>query len=103
MLHTTTYAGIATICDPRFNFSVFQVVLPSSLDDRKRQKLQLNTKECYTQYQQREQAIRRSKHHENPASTTQNPEDDDELSNAKLYGSVSAVLETETKFQRYLS
>jgi hypothetical protein len=23
MLHSTTYAGIATICDPRFNLSVF--------------------------------------------------------------------------------
>jgi hypothetical protein len=57
MLHNTAYAGIATICDPQFNFIVFQVVLPSSLDDRKRQKLQLNMKECYTQYQQREQAI----------------------------------------------
>ena len=39
MLHNTTYAGIATIYDLRFNFSVFQVVLPSSLDDCKRQKL----------------------------------------------------------------
>jgi Domain of unknown function (DUF4413) len=70
MLHNTTYARIATICDPRFNFSVFQVVLPSSLDDRKRQKLRLNMKECYTRYQQREQAIWRSKLNENPALTT---------------------------------
>ena len=79
MLYTTTYAGIATICDPQFNFSVFQVVLPSSSDDRKRQKLQLNMKESYIQYPQQEQAIRRSKHDENPAFIIQNPKDDDEL------------------------
>ena len=60
-------------------------------------------KECYTQYQQQGQAIRRSKHHENPAFTTQNPKDDDELSNAELYRSAPAVLETETKLQRYLN
>ena len=60
-------------------------------------------KECYTWYQQREQAIRRSKQHENPALTTPNPEDDDELSNAKLYRRAPAVPETETKLQRYLS
>jgi hAT family C-terminal dimerisation region len=102
MLHNTTYAGIATICDPRFNFSVFQVVLPSSLDDRKRQKLRLNMKECYTRYQQREQAIRRSKLYENPAPTTQNLEDEDELSNAELYRSAPAVPETETELERYL-
>ena len=103
MLYTTTYAGIATICDPQFNFSVFQVVLPSSSDDRKRQKFRLNMKECYTRYQQREQAIRRSKQHENPALTTQNPEDDDELSDAELYRRALAVPETETELQRYLS
>jgi Domain of unknown function (DUF4413) len=61
MLHQTTYAGIATICDPRFNFSVFQVVLPSSSEDRKRQKLRANMKECYTRYQLREHAIRRAR------------------------------------------
>jgi len=102
LLHSSTYAGIATICDPRFNFSVFQVVLPSSQDDRKRQKLRLNMKECYTRYQQREQAIRRLKLHENPAPTTQDPKDDDELSDAELYRSAPAVPETETELERYL-
>jgi hypothetical protein len=48
MLHLTTYARIATICDPRFNLSVFGVVLLSSTNDRRRQKLRLNMKECYT-------------------------------------------------------
>jgi hypothetical protein len=60
-------------------------------------------KEYYTQYQQRRQAIGRSKHYENPAFTIQNPEDDDELSNAELYRSAPAVSDTETKLQQYLS
>ena len=59
-------------------------------------------KECYTRYQQREQAIRRSKLHENPALTIQNPEDDDELSNAELYRSALAASETETELEWYL-
>ena len=59
-------------------------------------------KECYTRYQQREQAIRCSKLYENPAPTTQNLEDEDELSNAKLYRRAPAVPETETKLERYL-
>src|SRR5277367_154325 len=101
MLHNTTHARIATICGPRFNFSVFQVVLPSSTDDRKRQKLRMNIKECYTRYQQREQAIRRSRFNEYLAAT-QNLEDKDEHSNAKLYRSAPAVPETETKLYRYI-
>ena len=84
-MHATTYAGVATICDPRFNFSVFQVILPSSTEDRKRQKLRLNIKDCYTHYQQHEQAIRRSKACKNPAPLTQNLEDKDEMSDAELY------------------
>ena len=59
-------------------------------------------KECYTRYQQREQAIRRSKLNENLAPTAQNPIDDDELSDAELYRSAPAVLETETELERYL-
>jgi hAT family C-terminal dimerisation region len=102
VLHTHAHAGIATICNPRFNFSVFQVVLPSSSDDRKRAKLRMNMKECYSRYQQREQAIRQAKQHENPLPTTQNEEDDDELSDAELYRSALAVPETETELQRYL-
>jgi len=48
MLYITTYAKIATICNLKFNFSVFQVVLLSSSKDQKRQKLCVNMKECYT-------------------------------------------------------
>ena len=102
MLHSTTYAGIATICDPRFSSSVFGVVLPSSSDDRRRQKLRLNMKECYTRYQQRAQAIRRSKLHDNPPLTSP-LSDEDELSNAELYRSALAVSETETELERYIT
>ena len=102
MLHSTTYARIATICDPRFNLSVFGVVLPSSSDDRRRQKLRLNMKECYTRYQQRAQAIRRSKLHDNPPLTSP-LFDKDELSDAKLYQSAPAAPETETELERYIT
>jgi hypothetical protein len=94
MLHSTTYARIATIYDPRFNLSVFRVVLPSLSDDRRCQKLRLNMKECYTRYQQRAQAIRRSKLYNNPLLTSP-LSDEDELSDAELYRSAPAVLETE--------
>jgi hypothetical protein len=102
MLHSTTYARIATICDPRFNLSVFGVVLPSSSDDRRRQKLRLNMKECYTRYQQQAQAIRRSKLHDNPPLTSP-LSNEDELSNAELYRSAPAVSETEIEFERHIT
>lgn len=59
-------------------------------------------KDCYTRYQQREQAIRRSKACENPAPPTQNLEDEDEMLDAELYRTALAVLETETELERYL-
>lgn len=102
MLHSTTCAGIATICDLRFNLSVFGVVLPSSSDDRRRQKLRLNMKECYTRYQQRVQAIRRLKLHNNPPQTSP-LSDEDELSDAELYRSAPAAPETETELERYIT
>jgi hypothetical protein len=98
MLHSTTYARIATICDPRFNLSVFGVVLPSLSNDRCRQKLRLNMKECYTRYQQRAQAIWRSKLYNNPPLPNE-----DELSDAELYRSALAVLETEIELERYIT
>lgn len=60
-------------------------------------------KECYTRYQQREQAIRRLKLNENLAPTTQDLEDDSELSDVELYRSAPAGPETETELERYLS
>jgi hypothetical protein len=102
MLHLTTYAMIATICNPRFNLSVFGVVLPSSSNDRRRQKLRLNMKECYTRYQQRAQAIWRSKLHDNPLLISP-LSNEDELSNAKLYRSALAISQTETELERYIT
>jgi hypothetical protein len=78
------------------------VVLPSSSNNRCRQKLHLNIKECYSQYQQRKQAIQRLKLYDNPAPTSQ-LSDEDEQSNAELYQSALAVPETETELERYLS
>jgi hypothetical protein len=101
MLHSTTYAGIATICNLRFNLCVLGVVLPSSSDDYCFQKLRLNIKERYTQYQQRAQAIRCLKLYNNPLLTS-TLSSEDELSNAKLYQSALAVPETETELEQYL-
>jgi hypothetical protein len=78
------------------------VVLPSSSDDCRCQKLRLNIKECYTRYQQQAQAIWRSKLHDNPLLTSP-LSSEDELSNAKLYRSAPAVLETETELERYIT
>ena len=62
----------------------------------------MNIKDCYTRYQQCEQAIRRSKACENPAPLTQNLKDEDEMSDAELYQTAPAVLETETELEQYL-
>jgi cell division protein FtsB len=102
LLYITTYARIATICNPRFNYSVFQVVLPSSTKDRKRQKLCTNMKDCYHRYLQQAQAIQRSEIQENPALVVQNPKDEAELSDTKLYRNALAIPETETELERYL-
>jgi hypothetical protein len=60
-------------------------------------------KECYTQYQLQEQAIRHARLVESIGLTfSLNQEDSDELSNAKLYQSAPLALAIETKLDWYI-
>jgi hypothetical protein len=88
-LNAHTHSSIATICDPWFNVSVFQVVLPLSTNDRKRKKIRENMRNCFSTYLQRELAIQRA--HRQWESLEVVIDEEDELSDADLYRRAPAV------------
>ncbi len=70
LLHTTklndyyttirqqNYAIVATICDPRFNFNVFQNLWPDSRDDGRRSRVRKQFQNTFIQYEKREHELR---------------------------------------------
>jgi hypothetical protein len=52
------HAGIATICDPRFNYGVFNRSLPEWTGNAKKAKIMSNFKNCFIKYEDQKQAIR---------------------------------------------
>lgn len=51
------YAIVATVCDPRFNFNVFQNLWPDSSSDGRRLQVRKQFIETFIQYEHREQAL----------------------------------------------
>jgi hypothetical protein len=105
-LHSHVHASIATICDPRFNFNVFNILMPSLADNAKKAMIKSGFKTAFYKYQEREVAIKdaRFRKEQEDASEIQ-PDDDneeDELSDAELYQSGPLDVETETELTRYL-
>ena len=52
-----SHSAVATVCDPRFNFNVFNILWPSTTDDCKRAGIKRHFRECYYQYHERERDI----------------------------------------------
>ena len=98
-LNSHAHASIATIYDPRFNISVFRVVLPASTDDRKRERICKNMGDCYATYLQREQTMQRARQLQQPLLTI---EDEEELSDAELYRGAPMAPQHESELNRYL-
>ena len=44
------HSGIATICDPRFNFNVFNILMPTLADNAKKAKIKSGFKSVFFQY-----------------------------------------------------
>jgi hypothetical protein len=99
-LNTYAHSSIATICNPRFNVSVFQVVLPLSTNDRKRKKIRENIGNCFSMYLQRELAIQRA--HRQRESLEAVIDKEDELSDADLYRRAPVVLKFRHRLSTYL-
>jgi hypothetical protein len=98
-------SSVATICDPRFNFNVFNIILESSRDDNaKRAKIKGHFKTCFYQYQDREIAIRHAKFlkEQQDAPETREDEIEDDESDAELYLKGPMELDPETEFTKYL-
>jgi hypothetical protein len=100
------HSSIATICDPQFNFNVFNILMPNSTDNAKRAKIKSGFKTAFFQYQDREAGIKAArilKEKEDALETQLDDDDDDrELSDAELYRSGPLELDTETELTRYL-
>jgi hypothetical protein len=100
LLGAYPHAGIATICDPRFNYGLFNRLLSKSAENSKKAKIMSNFKNCYIEYEDQKQAIRAAKvlkeALEKPKDNSANVQDK-ELSNAKLYKVLLRFISTETE------
>ena len=98
-------SSVATICDPRFNVNVFNLVMESSQDDNaKKAKIRSHFKTCFYQYQDREIAVKRArflKEQQDALETLEDKEEEDE-SDAELYQKGPIELDPETEFTIYL-
>jgi hypothetical protein len=100
------HSSIAMICDPWFNFNVFNILMPSSTNNAKKAKIKSGFKIAFFQYQDREVGIKAARilKEQEDVLETQHHDDnkDDKLLDAELYRSGPLELDTETEFTRYL-
>jgi hypothetical protein len=104
-LNSHAHSSIATICDPQFNFNVFNILLPSSIDNAKKAKIKSGFKTVFYKYQEREleiKAARFRKEQENALEIRPDDDDEDKLSDAELYQTSPLDLDTETELTQYL-
>lgn len=105
--HLSAYphAGIATICDPRFNYGVFNRLLPKSTENAKKAKIMSNFKNYFIEYEDQKQAIRAAKVLK---EALERPEDndistqDEDLSNAELYEVPSRFISTKAEWSKWI-
>ena len=100
------HPDIATICDLRFNFNVFNILMATLADNAKKAKIKSGFKSALFQYQDQEvgiNAARILKQNENALETQADDDgDDDELSDAELYRTSPLELETKIELTQYL-
>jgi hypothetical protein len=104
-VQSQAYSSIATICDPRFNFNVFNILMPTSADNVKKAKIKSGFKTAFFKYQDREVGIKAAKlckEQENASEIQPNNNEEDKLSDAELYQKGPLELDTETELTRYL-
>lgn len=53
----SSHSSIATICDPRFNLSIYEFYMPDSIDAIKRDRARAQFAACYNRYKDRENDI----------------------------------------------
>jgi hypothetical protein len=104
-LQLHAHSSIATICDPRFNFNVFNILMPASTDNAKKAKIKSGFKTAFFKYQDWEvgiKAARFRKEQENAPEIQPDDDDEGELSDAELYQNGPLELDTEIELTRYL-
>jgi hypothetical protein len=97
-LQLHAHSSIATICDPQFNFNVFNILMLT--DNAKKAKIKLGFKAAFYQYQDWEVGIkgaRLRKEQENALEIQPDDDDEDELLDAELYQNGPLDLNTETE------
>jgi hypothetical protein len=96
--------SIATICALRFNFNMFNILMPNSADNAKKAKIKSRFKTAFFQYQDWEVGIKAARilKEKEDALETQPDVDDRELSDTELYQSGPLELDTETELTWYL-
>lgn len=97
------HSSIATICDLRFNFNVFNILMPNSTDNAKKVKIKSRFKAVFFKYQDWEVGIKAArilKEREDALETQL--DEDEELLDVELYRAGPLELDTETEFTQYL-
>jgi hypothetical protein len=103
-LQSHAHLSIATICDLRFNFNVFNILVPATTDNAKKAKIKSGFKAVFYKYQARELEIKaeRFRKEQENAPEIRVDEDEDELSDVELYQTGPSEFDTETELTRYL-
>ena len=98
-LQSHVHSSITTICDPRFNFNVFNILMPSSIDNVKKAKIKSGFKTAFYKYQEWEVEIKAARFHKEQENALEIrlDDDEDELLDAELYQTSPLDLDTETE------
>jgi hypothetical protein len=96
-------ASVATICDPRFNVNIFNIMLnPGHQDNLKKAKIKGHFRTCFSQYQEREAEIKRVKFIREQQDAPETQEDSEgEESDAELYRKGPIDPDPDTEVTKY--
>ena len=102
---TYGHISIATICDPRFNFNVFNIVMESNREDNgKKARIKGHFKNYFYKYQDWESNIKHARFLKEQAKALEIQEDEakEEESNVGLYWKGPTELDSKMELIKYL-
>jgi hypothetical protein len=104
-LNAYSNSSIATICDPRFNFSIFSSkLLPELTESAKRAKIMSYFKNCFAKYEDRKHAIGAAKVLQEAQNVVDNDNanQEDDKSDAELFEGPTMLIDTQTKWSKWI-
>ncbi|KFY45043.1 hypothetical protein V494_01172 [Pseudogymnoascus sp. VKM F-4513 (FW-928)] len=98
---SSSHLSIATICDPRFNVSIYEYYMPDSIDATKRDRARAQFAACYNQYKDCENDIQAAAIEATIAAEIEQPTAQQELdSDDEMYQHRGPIIE-EVEWRRW--